>query len=166
MSKKSKKLSPQSINMGRPRKPVALKKIDGTFRADRQSGTPVPEHLETLPTPPAHLNAAAASIWDEYGNKLQQLGILTPIDLILFESFCIETAMYRECTEIINSEGAWIEEKYAEGGIKSIKRHPASMIRNAALANMRSLAARFGLDPHSRQAIETEVFKDDEFDRL
>lgn len=153
--------------MGRPKKPVALKKLSGTYREDRQPESPVnPETMEGLPDPPSHLNDRAVIIWNEYGNQLHKLGILTPIDLSLFEAFCIETAMYRECTEIINKEGAWIEEKYSEGGLKSMKRHPASMVRNGALNNMRTLAARFGLDPHSRQGIETNApEEEDEFDR-
>jgi hypothetical protein len=50
---------------GRPRKPVDLKKIEGTFRADRSLEQPMIVELSVgVPQPPAHLNELGFEYWD------------------------------------------------------------------------------------------------------
>jgi phage terminase small subunit len=65
--------------MGNPRKPAALKAIQGTARKDREyvPAIDLPE-LDEVPGPPSWLpNAHAVQEWDRLAPMLHRLGLLT-----------------------------------------------------------------------------------------
>ena len=59
---------------GRPRKPDALKKLQGTARADRKRSSTA--HVKGMPKRPTGLSEQAVRIWKSLGPKLHELGLL------------------------------------------------------------------------------------------
>jgi phage terminase small subunit len=106
---------------GRPRKPTALRVLEGN-----PGKRPLPQN-EPRPTGkaemPGWLKPAAAVVWGEYAPRLLELGLLTDVDGETFGQWCTLAARFR-------SQGA---------------KMPASHI-----ARMDALASKFGLDPSSR----------------
>jgi phage terminase small subunit len=114
----------------RPAKPTALKIIQGN-----PGKRPLNRH-EPKPAPrcarPKFLNGRAARIWDEYAPELERIGVLTAVDGHLFAAWCTLAA-----------------ELEIQAGRMSAPR----------IAQMRMLAAAFGLEPSSRARL---VVKSDE----
>ena len=105
----------------RPAKPTALKIIQGN-----PGKRPLNQH-EPKPASgcekPKFLKGRAARIWDEYAPELERIGILTAVDGHLFAAWCILAA-----------------ELEIQAGKMNVSR----------IAQMRMLAASFGLEPSSR----------------
>ncbi len=80
---------------GRPRKPAALHVINGTARPDRMPRS-VAQHGDTLPEPPAHLDAEARAEWDRLALQLHSMRLLTPIDAAVFAAYCQCYSRWRE----------------------------------------------------------------------
>jgi phage terminase small subunit len=114
----------------RPTKPTALKIIQGN-----PGKRPLNRH-EPRPTlgckRPKFLKGRAARIWDEYAPELERIGVLTAVDGHLFAAWCTLAA-----------------ELETQAGKMSAPR----------IAQMRMLAAAFGLEPSSRARL---VVKSDE----
>ena len=139
--------------MGSKRKPREIKELQGTNRADRSAKNEMVSSVSELPVPPGHLNENAVLVWNEYGNKLLKVGVLKETDLEMFAAYCCEVADYRSAVKQLESDGNYIKEKYSDGTVKAIRRHPAITVRNNAFKNMKSIASEFGLTPHSSQLI-------------
>src|SRR5215813_4818923 len=72
---------------GPPKKPSALKLLQGTFRADRTSpNEPKPEIA--IPDVPAHLSAEAKAEWERLAPELARLGLLSRIDRGALAGYC------------------------------------------------------------------------------
>jgi P27 family predicted phage terminase small subunit len=72
---------------GPPRKPTALKLIEGTWRADRaprNEARPAPE----LPPIPQHLSGEARKEWRRVARRLSRLGLLSSIDRAALAVYC------------------------------------------------------------------------------
>src|SRR5690242_7946389 len=72
-----------------------------------------PEPYETLPEPPAYLNAYALAYWRELGAELVRQGLLTALDLNLFGALCQQLARLQQCQEAIDSAQAGSKEQLA-----------------------------------------------------
>jgi phage terminase small subunit len=74
--------------MGRPRKPNALKKAQGTYRKDRDPAVGGVEAPVGLPPMPPGLPPAAKRRWNEIVPQLHGLGTLAVIDGGAVEAYC------------------------------------------------------------------------------
>lgn len=79
---------------GRPRKPNAQKKMEGTYRQDRDIGEAEPETLDRVPNAPKVLSSKGKDEWRVTANQLFSLGILTPGDLSFIAIMCNEVDRY------------------------------------------------------------------------
>ncbi len=73
---------------GRPRKPTAQKKLEGTFRKDRALANelaPPPG----VPEPPKWLDKVARAEWARIVPQLTELGVLTRLDGQALEGYCV-----------------------------------------------------------------------------
>lgn len=81
-------------NAGRPRKPTELKKIEGTYRKDRDIGQVDAEVLAEVPPPPNSLSATAKREWGIICTWLFAKNLLAHTDLSLLAMYCAEVARY------------------------------------------------------------------------
>ena len=134
---------------GRPPKPEALKKLQGTARKAR-----APKKLKpasTKPRIPHGLSPQARRIWKSLGPKLHELGLLAEVDASTFGVYCQAYGDWLELTRLLNKLGPRKWYQTAESGYRNVI--PEVAARNTAFQTMNKLAPRFGLDPSSRSGI-------------
>ena len=132
---------------GRPRKPSALKLVEGNpGKRAVSSGEPEPLLLNDL-APPAHLSERSAAVWIQLAPMLRRLQVLTEADVIALEMLCDSVADYRHAREqcgddfvAISSKGSQMVSQWLVAKQMSSKRAEAFM-------------AKFGMDPVSRTKV-------------
>ena len=149
------------INLGRPPKPTAKHKRDGTYRTTRHGGRNEPQFGKAAMTPPTELNAAAKKEWKRLARELAALGLFTRADRAVFAVYCQAWADWVALTKKINSLKSGITFTTANGYIGV---HPIVGARSKAWAMMKEAATRFGLDPSSRTRLDVLPMKDGESD--
>lgn len=140
---------------GRPPKPEALKKLEGTYRPDRDPGTAKPKAW--LPTAPAHLPTAAKHEWARMGKRLQSLGLITELDPAVFEIYCTARAQLAEATKHLEQEGRVVfdpgsrpdEDGYQDRPPKWVT-SPWLAVQRTAIDQVLKAAREFGMSPSSR----------------
>src|SRR5919107_1437982 len=81
--------------MGNPRKPTALKELQGTFRPDRANpAEPRPDR--SVPFPPERLSDQAKAAWRELAEIADGLGVLTEGDPVALEAMAGALADLRD----------------------------------------------------------------------
>ena len=136
---------------GRPRKPIDLKKIEGTFRADRNLEQPMLVELSVgVPQPPAHLNKLGYEYWDITCKELLNNNLLAGADLGLVAGYCNELGLYKAACEMTEKEGVVIGNRFGDQCV-----NPWYSVRSAALKQATQMGQLFGITPSARAKIET-----------
>lgn len=133
--------------MGRPPVPKEIKKLQGTYRADRDKGVLQFEKVTEIPKPPTHLTNTARRLWREITDILISVNVLEVIDLHQVAMLCEELATYYEMNKIIKKQKTYT---YVNGSGNLVRR-PELSIRNRAMENANKLMAQLGLTPAMRQ---------------
>lgn len=132
---------------GRPNKPVELKKLEGTYRKDRDNGVLSFEKIEEIPKPPTHLSRMGKQIWKEITDILISVKILETIDIHMVAMLCEELATYYEMTRKLKK----LKTYTYRNGLNNIVKRPEVAMRNQAMSNATTLMAQLGLTPSMRQ---------------
>jgi P27 family predicted phage terminase small subunit len=136
---------------GRPRKPTDLKKIEGTFRADRNLEQPMLVELSVgVPQPPVHLNPLGFEYWDITCKELLNNNLLAGADLGLVAGYCNELGLYKSACEMTEKEGVVIVNRFGDQCV-----NPWYSVRSAALKQATQMGQLFGITPSARAKIET-----------
>lgn len=145
--------------MARPRKPTALKALEGTLRADRMvPNEMMPALLESVPSAPEYLNDRAKAEWYSVCSDLLDLGMLHRVDLALLSMYCQEVDNYLTANERLQSEGFTITFERNDGSEYSMP-SPWVSIKNKSLDNALKIASQFGFTPSARTRISTNPSK-------
>lgn len=128
---------------GRKRKPAALHRLKGTYRADRHgTGAQLPPGR---PTEPESLPVTTRSIWRELAAQLEQLGTLQPVHGRALTVTAQALDEYRRLDLQIAQDGG---ESYQANGLRRL--HPLVPARaNAWMRAIRGLT-ELGLTPASQ----------------
>lgn len=134
---------------GRPPKPTALKLIEGN-RGKRAAprNEPDPAYLNDL-TPPAHLPAEAAAVWQELAPQLRQALLLTQLDKLALEWLCVAAAQHRKATEQTGTDRMIV--RNAETG--SLSPSPWLIVQSMAFKRGKALCDAFGMNPAARARV-------------
>lgn len=136
---------------GRPRKPVEIKKQQGTFQKCRELAAPMIVELSVgVPQPPAHLNALGFEYWDITCKELKNNNLLAGADLGLVAGYCNELGLYKKACEINNKEGEVVINRFGERVVS-----PWYDVRSKALKQATQMGQLFGITPSARGKIET-----------
>lgn len=126
--------------------PPALKRLRGNPGGRRlPKGDPPEPPGAGIPPPPARLSRArsgslrkrAAAYWIQYAPPLHERGLLTPLDLLVFEVLCRQAALAERA-------GLELEKDFSR---------PRALVYRDAVARLVSIAAEFGLTPSSRAGL-------------
>jgi P27 family predicted phage terminase small subunit len=128
---------------GRPRKPTALKKLQGTFRKDRAVANE-PEPPKTCPDKPKGLDKIAAERWDFLAPQLHQMGVLTLVDGSVLEGFCRHYSRAVQADRAIDKFGMIVETPFGP------KLNPAVRVSRESWTVLNQLSAKLGLSPSDR----------------
>lgn len=140
---------------GRPRKPTAIKLLDGTFRQDRHGAELTTEPLSELPKAPASLGKSGKKHWKDDGKRLLSLGVLTVSDLSALESYCAAYDEVDHCNAILEQQG-----EYSMRDNGTMAAHPAIARRDRALDRVRAYQREFGMTPSSRSGVNVTAKKE------
>lgn len=148
------------MNKGRPRKPQAQKKIEGTYREDRDNN-PIPvDYVTTIPEPPKHLSDMAKVYFMNVCNVLLDMNLLSMSDIVIITQLAqnleINEMAYDSCKN---------------GGYKQTTNNGYGAVTAAFTAfdrtgkTIRELSNQLGLNPSARERIKMKP-KDEEEDEL
>lgn len=142
--------------MSRPRKPTALKLVEGTDRADRRNGNePEPMLLNDL-TPPAHLAPRSAEVWKQIAPMLRRLQVLTEADVIALEMLCDSVADYRLARAELGDDFV----RHTDKGGQMVSQWLVAKQMSSKRAE--AFMSKFGMDPVSRSKVmvdpQTDLF--------
>lgn len=148
---------------GRKPKPTAIKELEGN-PGNRPLNDKEPKPLKKAPPCPKWLEDDAKKEWRRLSKKMEQLGILTEVDMAAFAGYCQSHARWKAAEEFISKHGAIV--KTPSGYWQQV---PQVSIAQQYMKQMSKFAEQFGLTPASRSRLiadTTAVVTDDEMERL
>ena len=132
---------------GRKPKPTALKRLEGN-PGKRQLNEYEPKPGKKAPKCPIWLDVEAKKEWRRTARQLEELGILTEVDMAAFAGYCQAYARWKEAEEFISRHGTIV--KTPSGYWQQV---PQVSIAQTYLKIMNKFAEQFGLTPSSRSRI-------------
>jgi len=148
---------------GRPRKPTALKELEGN-PGKRALNRPEPKPTVRIPSCPAHLSGEAKKEWRRISKELLAVGLLTVVDRAALAGYCQAWARWVDAEKEISAPG-FKTICTTDKGYEHV--NPWVQVSNSALKQMKSFLSEFGLTPASRSRIQVPQEKEeDEFDRF
>lgn len=145
--------------MSRPRKPTALKVVQGNpGKRALNAAEPDPAYLNDL-TPPSWLDPRAAAVWSEIAPGLRNARVLTQIDVPMLGMACVAIAQYRQaCARVGDQlivEGALVDDERAADGVKKQgdQINPWLIVQSMSFKQAMATLREFGMSPSSRSAV-------------
>ena len=145
---------------GRKPKPTALKELEGN-PGKRQLNVNEPKPLAKAPSCPKWLDPEAKKEWRRLSKKMEQIGILTEIDMAAFAGYCQAYARWKAAEEFISKHGAIV--KTPSGYWQQV---PQVSIAQQYMKAMQKFAEQFGLTPAARSRIVADNTKTEYIDDM
>lgn len=145
---------------GRKPKPTALKVLEGN-PGGRPLNTKEPKPAKRAPRCPAWLEDEAKKEWRRMGKVLEQLGLLTEMDMAAFAGYCQAYARWKEAEEFITQHGTMV--RTPNGYLQQV---PQVSIAQTNLKIMLKFCEQFGLTPSARSRIVGEDASADPADEM
>ena len=147
---------------GRKPTPTAIKVLEGN-PGKRPLNANEPKPKKKAPRCPSWLEEEAKKEWKRLAKQMEQLGILTEIDMAAFAGYCQAYARWKEAEEFISKHGTIV--KTPSGYWQQV---PQVSIAQTYLKIMNRFCEQFGLTPSSRSRITTdnEIDATDEMELL
>ena len=141
---------------GRKPKPTVLKILEGNpGKRPLNINEPIPKNK--APKCPTWLELEAKKEWRRASKQLEQLGILTEVDMAAFAGYCQAYARWKEAEEFISKHGSII--KTPSGYWQQV---PQVSIASSYLKIMCRFCEQFGLTPAARSRITADKIPDNE----
>ena len=138
----------------RGRKSIPSKIINirgGTAHTHKKAREPEPQPPEKMPKCPKHLDKAARKEWRRAGKILQDIGLMTELDMAVLAGYCDAFSQWGEATEKIHERG--LVYKKTDG---SPALNPYLRVAREAYDRMMRAAVLLGLSPSSRVNLKVE----------
>ena len=132
---------------GRKPKPTALKMLEGN-----PGGRPIneaePKPQKKAPRCPTWLEDEAKREWKRMAKVLEQLGLLTEMDMAAFAGYCQAYARWKEAEEFLTQHGSMV--RTPNGYLQQV---PQVSIAQTNMKIMLKFCEQFGLTPSARSRI-------------
>ena len=145
---------------GRKPKPTAIKVLEGN-PGKRKLNSLEPKPAKKAPECPVWLNQSAKDEWNRLSKNLEQLGLLTEVDMAAFAGYCQAFARWKEAEEFIEQHGSIV--KTPSGYWQQV---PQVSIAQSNLKIMLKFCSEFGLTPSSRSRIVASEANQQEVDEM
>lgn len=148
---------------GRKPTPTAIKVLEGN-PGKRQLNMNEPKPKAKAPRCPSWLEEEAKKEWKRLAKQMEQLGILTEVDMAAFAGYCQAYARWKEAEEFITKHGTIV--KTPSGYWQQV---PQVSIAQTYLKIMNKFCEQFGLTPSSRSRIaanDRDIKESDEMELL
>ena len=149
------------MTAGRPRKPTALHKLQGTYRPREHGSRNEPEVPDAKATLPrwAGLEGEAEKCYRRLAPMLSSMRVLTEADVAALVQLARRYGEYMHAAELVEESGTTYTSQGREG--IQIKPHPNVAIRDRAWQDFQRGLAEFGLTPSSRSKIAAPPKQDE-----
>ena len=139
-------------------KPTKLKLVAGN-PGKRPLNDSEPQYADGCPMPP-WLPAGARAEWLRVEPHLQEMGLLTVVDMAAFAGYCIAVDQLERATEALipTEDRPRPEIQFAPSGYEVPS--GAELMRRNALKEIRAFAAEFGFTPAQRSRIRVPKKKE------
>lgn len=150
------------MGRGRPRKPTALKVLEGN-PGKRPLNVREPKPKPLVPKCPKWLEPLAKKEWKRIVPELENLGLITCVDGAALEAYCQSYARWVQAEQFISKHGTMF--KTPSGYVQQV---PQVAISQKYMAICKSFLTEFGLSPASRTRLEIKpgVIEEDEMEIL
>ena len=145
---------------GRKPKPTAVKKLEGN-PGKRKLNTKEPVPAKGIPDCPEWLLPEAKKEWERLADLMNQMGVLTEVDMAAFAGYCQAYARWKAAEEFISKHGAIV--KTPSGYWQQV---PQVSIAQQYLKQMSKFCEQFGLTPASRSRIVSDSGTDNSDDTM
>jgi len=144
---------------GRKAKPIELHLVQGNpnrltkaeIEARKEAENSMRPKADKV-KPPKWLGKKAKREFKRIVKELEEVGLLTNVDVDMLATYCDAYVEYQRCTEIIEEEGLMVE--YTNKAAETNKvPHPLLTKKKQLFEQMKSIAAEFGLTPSARAKI-------------
>ena len=133
---------------GRPRKPTAIKRLQGTLQKCRTpKNEPIPAGDLKTAEPPDYLTDTAKAIWTFALDQAPE-GLLTNLDFAVFSRWVVLYDQFLQLSSAIKKEGT-IQE--SDDGTLSV--NPMIRAINSTAQTLRGIETEMGFTPASRSRI-------------
>jgi P27 family predicted phage terminase small subunit len=137
---------------GRPRKPTAVKKLQGTLQPCRTNELePMPSHALKSVAVPDYLSDKAKEIW-LFAIEQAPEAMLTGLDFSVMAQWADTMAKIIECEEVLQREGMYIED--TKTGLS--KPHPMAKFQDSLKYTLRIYLTELGFTPASRSKVNMQ----------
>jgi len=143
--------------MGRLKKPIALKKQEGTFRSDRDGNKL--ELPSSMPILPDYISKSAQSYYLATASKLVKMNLINDVDETALVLLAEAYDDYRKAKDYIDEHGDTYSVTNQAGEILW-KMHPKARIMSESWLRVKKMLSEFGLTPSARaklNAVEDQV---------
>lgn len=159
MSQDRKKVIPLA-QRGRKPKPTAIKELEGN-PGKRQLNEYEPRPAAKAPTCPKWLDDDAKKEWRRLAKQMEQIGILTEVDMAAFAAYCQAYSRWKAAEEFISKHGSIV--KTPSGYWQQV---PQVSIAQQYMKQMTKLCEQFGLTPASRSRIVADTKRNEYIDEM
>ena len=132
---------------GRKPKPTALKMLEGN-PGGRPLNEAEPKPQKKAPRCPTWLEDEAKREWKRMAKVLEQLGLLTEMDMAAFAGYCQAYARWKEAEEFLTQHGSMV--RTPNGYLQQV---PQVSIAQTNMKIMLKFCEQFGLTPSARSRI-------------
>ena len=132
---------------GRKPKPTALKMLEGN-PGGRPLNTKEPKPAKKAPRCPSWLEDEAKKEWKRMAKVLEQMGLLTEMDMAAFAGYCQAYARWKEAEEFLTQHGSMV--RTPNGYLQQV---PQVSIAQTNMKIMLKFCEQFGLTPSARSRI-------------
>lgn len=142
--------------MSRPRKPIHLHAVEGTFRPDRHADWAVPQHKPVKEIkPPRHLSKPAKKAFKQLVEQLgaEQMNVIIEQDALAIEMLAQAYADFWEVTKLLETQGRFTT-RLNKFGDEIITANPLIRDQKSAHDRVRELLIQMGLTPAARTKVK------------
>ena len=132
---------------GRKPTPTAIKELEGN-PGKRPRNQNEPKTKKTAPSCPKWLDKEAKKEWRRLAAKMEQMGVLSEVDMAAFAGYCQCYARWKENEEFISKNGSLV--RTPSGYWQQV---PQVSIAQQYMKQMERFAEQFGLTPASRSRL-------------
>lgn len=132
---------------GRKPKPTALKMLEGN-PGGRPLNEAEPKPQKKAPRCPPWLEDEAKREWKRMAKVLEQMGLLTEMDMAAFAGYCQAYARWKEAEEFLTQHGSMV--RTPNGYLQQV---PQVSIAQTNMKIMLKFCEQFGLTPSARSRI-------------
>ena len=132
---------------GRKPTPTAIKELEGN-PGKRPLNAKEPKPVKKAPSCPKWLEPEAKKEWRRLSKQLEQLVVLTELDMASFAAYCQAYARYKEAEEFITQHGSIV--KTPSGYWQQVPQVAQAQTYSKIMLR---LAEQFGLTPSARSRI-------------